>query len=72
VLVEARDHVAMAREIARLLRDDDLRRRMGEAGLARVSERFTVERMVAETAAVYERVAGTRRAADSARQLARD
>jgi hypothetical protein len=56
----------------RLLRDDDLRRRMGEAGLARVSERFTVDRMVAETAAVYERVAGTRRAGDSARQLAHD
>ena len=72
VLVEARDHAAMAREIVRLLRDHGLRRRMGEAGLARVSERFTVERMVAETAAVHERVAGTRRAADSARQLARD
>jgi glycosyltransferase involved in cell wall biosynthesis len=72
VLVAVRDHTAMAREIVRLLRDDDLRRRMGEAGLARVSERFTVDRMVAETAAVYERVAGTRRAADSARQLAHD
>ncbi len=67
VLVEPRDHAAMAREIVRLLRDDDLRRRMGEAGWARVGERFTVERMVAETAAVYERVAGTRRAADIAR-----
>jgi glycosyltransferase involved in cell wall biosynthesis len=72
VLVGVRDHASMAREIVRLLRDDDSRRRMGEAGLARVSERFTVERMVAETAAVYERVAGRRRAADSARRLARD
>jgi len=72
VLVEPRDHAAMARAILRLLKDDELRRRMGEAGLARVSERFTVDRMVAETAAVYERVAGTRRAADSARRLARD
>ena len=35
-----------------------LRQRMGEAGLARVRERFTVDRMVAETAAVYARVAG--------------
>ncbi|MEP7310133.1 MAG: glycosyltransferase family 4 protein [Acidobacteriota bacterium] len=68
VLVEPRDHAAMARAILRLLKDDDLRRRMGEAGLARVSERFTVDRMVAETAAVYERVAGTRRAADIGRQ----
>ena len=72
VLVGVRDHASMAREMVTLLRDDDSRRRMGEAGLARVSERFTVERMVAETAAVYERVAGTRRAADSARRLARD
>ena len=31
---------------------------MGEAGLARVSGRFTVDRMVAETAAAYARVAG--------------
>ena len=31
---------------------------MGDAGFARVNERFTVERMVVETAAVYARVAG--------------
>jgi glycosyltransferase involved in cell wall biosynthesis len=70
-LVAPRDHVAMAREIVRLLRDEALRRRMGEAGLARVGERFTVERMVLETAAVYERLAGRRRAADTAHQPAR-
>ena len=35
-------------------------------------ERFTVERMVAETAAVYERVAGTPHAADTARLSAGD
>ena len=68
VLVEPRDHAAMATAIVRLLKDANLRRRMGEAGLVRVSERFTVDRMIAETAEVYERVAGTRRAADSARQ----
>ena len=39
---------------------------MGEAGLARVRERFTVERMVAATAAVYQAVAGTPHAADTA------
>ena len=30
---------------------------MGDAGLARVSERFTVERMVAATADAYVRIA---------------
>ena len=57
----------MARAIVRLLNDEPLRQRMGEAGLARVRERFTVERMVAETAAVYARVAGRPHAADTAR-----
>jgi L-malate glycosyltransferase len=72
VLVEPRDHAAMAREIVRLLKDDGLRRQMGEAARTRVADRFTVERMVAETAAVYERVAGRPHAADIARQPAHD
>jgi glycosyltransferase involved in cell wall biosynthesis len=72
VLVSPRDHKGMAREIVRLLRDEALRRRMGEAGLARVSDRFTVERMVGETAAVYARVAGTTRAADTVHRPADD
>src|SRR6266853_3665448 len=58
LLVPPRDHAAMAQAIVRLLKDDGLRKRMGEAGLARVSGRFTVDRMVAETAAAYARVAG--------------
>jgi L-malate glycosyltransferase len=69
-LVPPRDHPAMAQAILRLLKDAETRRQMGEAGLARVSARFTVERMVAETAAVYARVAGTPHAADIARQPA--
>ena len=40
-------------------------RRMGDAGFARVRERFTVERMVAGTAEVYARVAAKPRAAGS-------
>lgn len=72
VLVEPRDHAAMARAIVRLLKDERLCRRMGEAGLARVADRFTVERMVAETAAIYARVAGKPHAADIARQPAHD
>jgi glycosyltransferase involved in cell wall biosynthesis len=71
-LVAPRDHHAMARAIIRLLTEEPLRRQMGEAGSARVRERFTVERMVVETAAVYERVAGTPHAADTARLSARD
>jgi glycosyltransferase involved in cell wall biosynthesis len=63
VIVPPRDHHAMAAAIVRLLGDDPLRRRMGDAALARVRERFTVERMVAGTAEVYERVAAGRRPA---------
>jgi L-malate glycosyltransferase len=57
VLVAPRDHTAMAREIVRLLKSPDERRRLGDAGFTRVSARFTVERMVEETANLYERVA---------------
>jgi len=64
-LVEPRDHVAMAGVIVRLLRDAASRKRMGAAGFARVSARFTVDRMVAETAAVYARVARRGRVADT-------
>ncbi len=55
-LVPARDHAALAERILRLLHDRGLRRRMGDAGLARARRLFTVERMVEGTAAVYERV----------------
>ena len=72
LLVPPRDHAALARAIVALLHDDAAaRERMGAAGFARVRERFTVERMVAETAAVYARVAGTHHAADTARPPAR-
>ena len=47
----------MAQAIVRLLGDAQTRARMGDAGLARVQAHFTVERMVAQTAAVYARVA---------------
>jgi glycosyltransferase involved in cell wall biosynthesis len=72
LLVTPRNHSAMADAIVRLLTDEGLRGRMGEAGFARVRERFTVERMVSETAAVYARVAGRPRAADTASLSARD
>jgi glycosyltransferase involved in cell wall biosynthesis len=55
-LVPPRDAAALAAAIVRALKDEGWRRRMGEAGLARVRERFTVDRMVSETAAVYRRL----------------
>lgn len=72
LLVPPRDHHAMAAAIVRMLTNEPLRNQLGGTGLARVRERFTVERMVAETVAVYARVAGRRRAADTARHAARD
>ena len=58
LLAPVRDHHALAEAMVRALKDPDLRRRLGEAGFARVNQRFTVERMVSETADVYARVAG--------------
>ena len=63
-LVPPRDAGALARAIVDALKDEPLRSRMGAAGLARVNERFTVERMVAETVSVYARVARTGHAVD--------
>ena len=39
-LVPPRDHTAMARAIVGLLKDDPMRRRMGEAGFARAAFRL--------------------------------
>jgi len=61
-LVPPRDHHAMAARIVQLLRDEPLRRRMGEAAFARAREKFTVDRMVERTAAVYERLVTGREA----------
>jgi len=61
LLVPPRDARALADAILRALRDADLRRRLGDAGFARVNERFTVERMVAQTAAAYEQIVAQRR-----------
>jgi glycosyltransferase involved in cell wall biosynthesis len=66
LLVPPRDPRALADAIVRLLGDEPARRAMGAAGFARVSERFSLERMIAGTAAVYARVAGTRHAEDTA------
>jgi glycosyltransferase involved in cell wall biosynthesis len=64
LLVPPRDHHALADAIVRALKNPAMRQQMGDAGLARVKERFTVERMVEQTADVYKRlVAGQGRPA---------
>ena len=55
-LVEPRDPQSLAHAITTLLQDEALRTRLGAAGLARVREHFTVDRMVADTLEVYESV----------------
>ncbi len=52
-LVPPRDAAGIARHVLELLRDPDLRHRMGEAGRARVRSRFTAGRMVDDTVAFY-------------------
>jgi glycosyltransferase involved in cell wall biosynthesis len=71
-LVPARDENAMADKLVLLLKNEALRHQMGLAALARARRLFTVERMVEETAAAYERLAGRALGAGSARLAARD
>jgi glycosyltransferase involved in cell wall biosynthesis len=70
-LVHANDETAMADRIVALLEDPGLRARMGQAALSRARRLFTVDRMVAETARVYERWAGRSRAAGIANRAGR-
>ena len=57
ILVPPRDHQAMADAIVTLLKDEALRKTMGDAGLSLAHARFSAERMVQDTLRVYERVA---------------
>jgi glycosyltransferase involved in cell wall biosynthesis len=56
LLVPPRDAPALAGAIIRMLNDQLRRKSIGDAGFTRVNERFTVERMVARTAAIYQRL----------------
>ena len=64
ILVPPKDPDRLAQAIVRMMQDRALAASMADAGYARVTERFTVERMVEETLAVYERLDGSARAAD--------
>jgi len=54
LLVPSRDPDALAQAIARLLRDPELWRKMGQAGRRRVEQHFSVEQMVRRTESLYE------------------
>jgi glycosyltransferase involved in cell wall biosynthesis len=58
ILVPPRDDHALADAIIRLLSDPGLRKRMGDAGRSLAYARFSAERMVSDTIAVYERIVG--------------
>ena len=63
VLVPPRDSEAIADALIRLLRDPDLRERMGRAGQERVRAEYSIDRIVSETLAVYDSVIGNSRIA---------
>jgi glycosyltransferase involved in cell wall biosynthesis len=61
LLVPPRDHHALAHAIVSLLKDPGSRERMGQAGLARVQQVFSAERMVEKTLEVYRSLSRDRR-----------
>ena len=56
LLVPPRDSNALVEAMAMLLSDQNLRYRMGRAGQERVKGQFSLERMVRQTQALYERL----------------
>ena len=60
LLVPTREPAALASAIVRMLRDRPWRHALGRAGRARARAHFSAARMVAETAAVYDALAGDR------------
>lgn len=58
LLCPPHDPAALAERIVAMLKDPERRAAMSEAGRRRHRELFGIERMVAQTAAVYDRIAG--------------
>ena len=65
LLVPPADPRSLAEAIVQLLRTPSMRDRMGEAGWARVRERFTVDRMIEGTRSVYKDLLAKRRQLDA-------
>jgi glycosyltransferase involved in cell wall biosynthesis len=61
-LVPTKDPGALADGIVEVMRDPQIRRRMGRAGLARVRERFSAEAMVEGTEKIYREILGMKAA----------
>ncbi|WP_298435841.1 glycosyltransferase family 4 protein [Geobacter sp.] len=59
LLVEMGDAEALGRAISTLLRQPELRRTMGLAGLARVSHQFTSRRYACQIASIYQHLGAT-------------
>lgn len=59
LLVPPHDEAALAAAIIRVLKDPALAARLGASGRQRAAEYFSVERMVSETAHVYEKARST-------------
>ena len=63
-LVEPGDIDALAERLGRLAGDPALAARMGEAGRARVLERYSVERLVGDVDALYKKLLAEKGLAD--------
>lgn len=58
ILVPPRDHIALGNAIIRLLKDSDMRFRMGQAGRKRVMEHFTAHQVADQTLSKYRKILG--------------
>ncbi|MEV4755979.1 glycosyltransferase [Micromonospora sp. NPDC049559] len=67
-LLAGRDVAELSRAVLRLLRDDELCRRMGRAARADASRRFCTSRLVADTVDLYDRLTAARAGAARARR----
>jgi len=56
ILVELANPDAIAQAVVRLLKDEELSKKIGQAGLRRVQEKFTIEKHVQEIQRVYDSV----------------